>query len=136
MSDVTTLIAWLVPCLVVFLAFVAWRIYVYRTRGPFVPSIFRRNVFARTNSFLPRTLSFSSNRDIPVASPTAIAVRQQETQIDMSEQQQKPIAPIPPNGSAAPQVPIPVTQEPTDPGSSSQPSKPASPAITRLLSMQ
>ncbi|KAI8360246.1 hypothetical protein B0O80DRAFT_422875 [Mortierella sp. GBAus27b] len=135
MSEVTTLLAWLIPCLVIVSAFIAWRIYVYKTRGPFVPSFLRRNVFARTNSFLARTPSFSSNKDVATGRPNATpatAIRN-ETVIDMSRQQQQPMSSIPkgPEPLQTPPSDPPATQEPIEP-----PKQPISPAVTRLLSMK
>ncbi|KAF9147763.1 hypothetical protein BG015_010533 [Linnemannia schmuckeri] len=103
------------------MSFIAWRIHVYKTQGPFLPESLRRNVFARTRSMIPRTLSFSSsNKDVlPTTTPGAAgttspagpigaagAIRN-ETKIDMSpsadatSQKQPPMASIPSDHSRA-----------------------------------
>ncbi|KAG0056540.1 hypothetical protein BGZ83_004563 [Gryganskiella cystojenkinii] len=145
MSEVTTMLAWLIPCIIIFLAVIAYRIYVYKTRGPFVPLALQRNVFARTRSFLPRTLSFS-NKTVngtsgPVESSTAPSTAlRNETRIDMTlatipqqssnEQQQQQQQPSMTTISRP--APVANTNTETD-ASISKP--PVSPAISRLLSM-
>ncbi|KAG9066060.1 hypothetical protein KI688_001279 [Linnemannia hyalina] len=113
MSATTTLLAWLIPVLILAIAFIAWRVYVYKTQGPFLPESLRRNVFARTRSIIPRTLSFnSSNKDVlPTTTPAgaeatkpmgpigAAGAIRNETKIDMpsadaTSQQQPPMASI------------------------------------------
>ncbi|KAI8596776.1 hypothetical protein EDD21DRAFT_387250 [Dissophora ornata] len=158
MSQVTTLLTWLIPCLVIIFAFVAWRVYVYRTRGPVLPSYIPRNLFARSRSMIPRTLSFSSNKDVPLTNTAAtgptMAIRN-ETRIGVpgqQEQQQQKMSSIPSNRTADAQsyapvpcekkkVIAPVSPVTPDPQGSIPSSgglaKPAtSPAVSRLLAMK
>ncbi|KAI1319293.1 hypothetical protein EDD11_004430 [Mortierella claussenii] len=92
MSEVTTLLAWLIPCLALFITFIGWRIHIYRTRGPgaVLPAYLQRNVFARTRSMIPRTLSIGSNKDVTGTDmppePTAANAIRNETRIDMPDQ--------------------------------------------------
>ncbi|KAF9437656.1 hypothetical protein BGZ76_011770 [Entomortierella beljakovae] len=125
MSEVSTLLAWLIPCLIIAIAIIAWRIYVYKTRGPSLPSSLRRNIFARTSSFLPRTLSFGSNRNVHIDGDSKIPTgdtalpQRNETHIEIPENTQEMATPVAPVSNNA---------------SSSQATQ--NPAITRLLSMK
>lgn len=156
MSDTTTLLAWLIPVLLLATAFIAWRVYVYKTQGPSIPEALRRDVFARTRSMIPRTLSFrSSNKDVlpttnaaggvkPTGPIGAAGAIRNETKIDMSNDQQPPMASIPSDQSrlVAAQT---FDATPCDrnspsptpgPGSiSSGEGQAPSPAISRLLAM-
>ncbi|KAG0282455.1 hypothetical protein BGZ96_000462 [Linnemannia gamsii] len=155
MSATTTLLAWLIPVLLLAIAFIAWRIYVYKTQGPFIPESLRQNVFARTRSMIPRTLSFrSSNKDVLPTTNAAGGVRptgpigaagaiRNDTRIDMSNDQQPPMASIPSNQShlVAAQTVAAVScdrKSPSPaPGSiSSGEGQAPSPAISRLIAMK
>jgi hypothetical protein len=157
MSATTTLLAWLIPVLLLAIAFIAWRVYVYKTQGPFIPESLRRNVFDRTRSMIPRTLSFSSsNKDVLPTTNAAVGARptgpigaagtiRNETKIDMPNEQQPPMASIPSDQSrlVASQTfaAVPCEQKllsPT-PGPGSIPSgegQAPSPAISRLIAMK
>ncbi|KAG0000008.1 hypothetical protein BGZ79_006408 [Entomortierella chlamydospora] len=126
MSEVTTLLAWLIPVLVVVFATIAWRVYIYKTRGPSLPPYLQRNVFARTASFIPRTLSFGSSKSVPTGGDAmqqnsaahAMAIRN-ETRIDMSEPASQSFAPVPCKVTPASSEAIPVSH-----------------AVSRLVGMQ
>ncbi|KAK3843205.1 MAG: hypothetical protein J3R72DRAFT_441055 [Linnemannia gamsii] len=152
MSATTTLLAWLIPCFILAIAFIAWRVYVYKTQGPFLPESLRRNVFARTRSMIPRTLSFNSNnKDAPGTLPTTNpgtatttrpavaggAVRN-ETRIDIPSAQ-PPMSSIPAAQSFS-SVPC-DRKTPSTPGSiatsgEQQQPAPVSPAVARLIAMK
>lgn len=163
MSATTTLLAWLIPVLVLAIAFIAWRVYVYKTQGPFLPESLRRNVFARTRSMIPRTLSFNpSNKDVIPTTTPAGATRptgpigaagsiRNETKIDIpsvdaTSQQQPPMASIPSDHSrsvaAQSFAAVPCDRKSPSPtagvdGSiSSGQGQAPSPAISRLIAMK
>ncbi|OAQ24293.1 hypothetical protein K457DRAFT_158838 [Linnemannia elongata AG-77] len=158
MSATTALLAWLIPVLILVIAFIAWRVHVYKTQGPFLPESLRRNVFARTRSMIPRTLSFnSSNKDaLPTTTPAgagatgssgpigaAGAIRNETTinipSADATSQQQPPMASIPSNQSFA-AVPCdrksPSPTASADGSISSGQGQAPSPAISRLIAMK
>ncbi|KAF9585701.1 hypothetical protein BGW38_001148 [Lunasporangiospora selenospora] len=104
MSSVTTLLAWLIPCVLIVLAFVAYRVYVIRTRGPSLPTYLQGNIFARTKSFIPGS-SPAEPKEQPqsiapgvytVPAPTAALPIRNETRIDMPNQQQPAMTSITP----------------------------------------
>ncbi|KAK3822522.1 MAG: hypothetical protein JOS17DRAFT_320182 [Linnemannia elongata] len=143
--------------------FIAWRVYVYKTQGPFLPESLRRNVFARTRSMIPRTLSFNpSNKDVIPTTTPAGATRptgpigaagsiRNETKIDIpsvdaTSQQQPPMASIPSDHSrsvaAQSFAAVPCDRKSPSPtagvdGSiSSGQGQAPSPAISRLIAMK
>ncbi|ORZ16781.1 hypothetical protein BCR41DRAFT_56122 [Lobosporangium transversale] len=109
-----------------------------------------RNIFARTRSFLPRTLSIGSNKDVATTVAPTAPIRN-ETNIDMSGQQQ-PMTSVSSSQPLNSQSFAPLAHEkenvPVTPGTltDSTPSgqaipnessrAPPSPAIERLLSMK
>ncbi|KAF8948145.1 hypothetical protein BGZ47_006253 [Haplosporangium gracile] len=164
MSATTTLLAWLIPVLILAIAFIGWRIHVYKTQGPFLPESLRRNVFARTRSIIPRTLSFSSsNKDVlltitpgatsttrPAGPISAAGAIRNETKIDMSpsadatSQQQPSMVSIPSDHSrsvaAQTFAAVPCNRKSPSPtagdgSTSSGQGQAPSPAISRLLAM-
>ncbi|KAG9325522.1 hypothetical protein KVV02_007347 [Mortierella alpina] len=134
MSEVSTLLAWLIPCLIIALAVVGWRIYVYKTRGPFLPSYLQRNIFERTRSFQPKTPATTSNNDSSSMAPGAI---RNETRLDMpgSQQQMSSVSSTPSTGTQS-FAPVPCTKKAgaSIPSNGAQP--PVSPAISRVLNMK
>ncbi|KAF9945116.1 hypothetical protein BGZ72_001646 [Mortierella alpina] len=130
MSEVSTLLAWLIPCLVIALAVVGWRVYVYKTRGPFLPSYLQRNIFERTRSFQPK----NNNND---SSSMATGAIRNETRLDMPDSQQQMSSLSPPSAAAAHSfAPVPCEKKS---GASIPPNDakaPVSPAISRVLNMK
>ncbi|KAF9911947.1 hypothetical protein EC991_001394 [Linnemannia zychae] len=157
MSATTTLLAWLIPCLILAAAFIAWRVHVYKTQGPFLPEALRRNVFARTRSMIPRTLSFNSSDKgapsgtLPTTMPSGTnsstkpvaaggAIRN-ETRIDIPSDEHSSQPPMSSISSTA-ASPNPYAALPCDGKTSisstlgaEQPA-PVSPAIARLIAMR
>ncbi|KAG0343353.1 hypothetical protein BG004_005387 [Podila humilis] len=70
MSALTTTLAWLIPCVVLLFAFIAWRVYAYKTHQSVLPSYLRRNIFERTRSFTPKTIP--GDQVSPASPSTAI----------------------------------------------------------------
>ncbi|CAO3569875.1 unnamed protein product [Mortierella alpina] len=135
MSEVSTLLAWLIPCLIIALAVVGWRIYVYKTRGPFLPSYLRRNIFERTRSFQSRTPAATSN-NTDSSSKASGAIRN-ETRLDMPDSQQQ-MSSVSSTPSAASQsfAPVPCEKKSGASISSKDAKPPVSPAISRVLNMK
>ncbi|KAF9108443.1 hypothetical protein BGX29_000080, partial [Mortierella sp. GBA35] len=143
MSATTTLLAWLIPVLLIVIAFIAWRVYVYKTQGPFLPESLReRNIFARTRSMIPKTLSFTSNKDVPDVATTTMAPAgaiRNETRIDippaMAESARPPMASVASQSFAAVPCDRTTTTTPESISSGQQQPAPVSPAISRIIAM-
>ncbi|KAF9574801.1 hypothetical protein EC968_005279 [Mortierella alpina] len=134
MSEVSTLLAWLIPCLVIALAVVGWRIYVYKTRGPFLPSYLQRNIFERTRSFQPKTPPTTNNNESSNTAPGAI---RNETRLDMPDSQQQMSSVSSTPSAAQSFTPVPCEKKGAGASiSSSDPKAPVSPAISRVLNMK
>ncbi|KAG0026331.1 hypothetical protein BGZ82_009531 [Podila clonocystis] len=119
MSSLTTTLAWLIPCIVLLIALIVWRIYAYKTRRSVLPSYLQRNIFARTRSFIPKPIP--DERTAPAAGtvPNPSASIRNETVIAI---------PAPVDSTET-------SEKVSQPQGPSIPSGP-SPAITRLLNMK
>ncbi|KAG0085307.1 hypothetical protein BGZ93_002312 [Podila epicladia] len=119
MSSLTTTLAWLIPCIVLSMAIIAWRVYAYKTRCSVLPTYLQQNIFARTRSFVPKPIPDEHTAPMTGTAPHPSAPIRNETVIVI----------------AAPVDTTETSEKASQPQDLSIPSGP-SPAITRLLNMK